>query len=131
LEGKVIAPYDPNKSRKDSIQENQTQRALAYSMFNRNLSQEASATTVCKILYDGATSRGTIQKWHTHFNRDNFETADFPHAKNKILNGTLTDFTKLALVVYEHGKRLTAKKTCTRINDLFGKDTVTLEFVQV
>jgi hypothetical protein len=100
-------------------------------MYSQGFGQHKSVAEICKILYAEATNRSTVQKWHEKFGKDDFETRDFPLNKHKILNGQLTEFSKTALVVYDHGNGLTAEKNRKRINKLFGKEAVTLEFVQV
>jgi hypothetical protein len=102
-------------------------------MYDRKLNDYDSAAEINKILYDKATSRSTVRDWHTHFKRLDFKTTDFPMPNNQILSGSLTDFAKQALVVYEHDHKPkpTIEDACNRINDLFGENTVTEDFVQV
>jgi hypothetical protein len=100
-------------------------------MFNRNSGYRDSAAKICEILYDRSTSGSTVQNWQTHFKKDTFKANDFPGDKHKILNGQLSEFTKSALVVYDHGHKLTAEEARERINNLFGNGAVTLDFVQV
>ncbi|KAI6190716.1 hypothetical protein M3Y97_00148700 [Aphelenchoides bicaudatus] len=131
-EGKTLQSYDPTKSRINSNFDNETQRALAYSMYKRNVGGTSSATKICQILYDDIIGHTTINGWHKHFSRSNFATTDFPFTKHKILDGSLTDFAKQALIVYEHdhSSKPTVQQAVERINGLFGQNTVSLEFVQ-
>jgi hypothetical protein len=103
-------------------------------MYDHEMNPTDSVRKICKILFDGAVARQTISEWHNkHFERSDFMSTDFPLDRHKILDGSLTDFTKQALVVYEHDYKTNpiVEQACERINNLFGEGTVTRDFVQV
>lgn len=128
-EDKTLVPFNPLRSRINSIYDNRTQRALAYSMYSSGAYSGYYATRlICELLYDKATNQTTVIRWFNNFKDD-----DSSKAQHKILDGSLTDFAKQALVVCEHDHRSkpTVKEAHKRINGLFGKGTVTEGFVQV
>jgi hypothetical protein len=72
-EGKTLAAYDPSKSRANANFANQTERSLAYSMYNHNkLISGGAATKAVDLMLKGTLSGRTAANWFNKFRTDDF-----------------------------------------------------------